>query len=118
MRTVPRQLWLPVIFAIIGIFRIHVIRQRAIMPSFVALERSEVEKDLSRCLDAIDREMHHLNQLCADWADWYDTYQFVQDQKETYLRTHYLALTYADAPKFSRSFFTSRATVTYTLSER
>ncbi len=61
---------------------------RAIMPHFFRLERDNAEKDLARCVDAIGREAHHLEQFCADWAVWDDAYQFAQDKGQSFIDTN------------------------------
>jgi len=75
--------------ALICLLVVYLLQQHVIMPSYVRLEREEAEKDLARCLDAIKRETHHLNQLCADWSVWDDTYQFVQDTNESYIQANF-----------------------------
>lgn len=56
-----------------------------VYPSFVALEEEEVQKDLSRCVDAIAREIEHLNSFTRDWGGWTDTYEFVNDRNAEYM---------------------------------
>ena len=55
------------------------IQHFVVSPSFVLLEENEARKDLTRCNQAIDREIHHLDVLCLDWSNWTDTYDYVQD---------------------------------------
>ena len=83
-----RMLGLIILLVISVILGIYALQRLVIMPSFISLERAEAEKDLSRCVDAIKRETHHLNQLCADWATWDDTYQFAQDKNEAFLKAN------------------------------
>ena len=55
----------------------YLVVNRIMMPSFVALERVEAEKDLQRLIDAVQNEVGHLNSFTQDWARWDDTYAFV-----------------------------------------
>lgn len=53
------------------------IQRQVVYRSFLELERREAQEDLSRCVEAIGREVEHLRLLCNDWAAWDDTYEFV-----------------------------------------
>jgi sensor domain CHASE-containing protein len=56
----------------------YVIQRFIIFPSFISLEQDEARKDTLRSMQAINREAHHLDSLCNDWAAWDDSYEFVQ----------------------------------------
>lgn len=62
----------------------YVIVKRVVLPAFENLEREEASKDMKRCVDAVKREIHHLDYLCFDWAAWDDTYEFVQEPTSEY----------------------------------
>ncbi|MEH6347309.1 MAG: CHASE4 domain-containing protein [Bermanella sp.] len=55
-----------------------------ILPSFNTLEQRQAETELQRVADAIQREVEHLELLATDWSIWDDTYQFAQDQNESF----------------------------------
>ena len=82
--------WLCFLVALIlfSILAAYALQCLVIIPSFVALEHDEAVKDLTRCFDAIAGEAQSLDQLCADWAIWDDTYQFAQDRNEPYLESN------------------------------
>jgi len=61
------------------------LRYLVILPSFSALEEADAGKDVSRVIDAINREAYHVGQQASDWSAWDDTYQFVQDGNEAYI---------------------------------
>ncbi len=71
-----------------------VVERTISQPSFAELEREEAKKDLERCVQAIDRELHHLDLLCFDWSAWDDTYRFVQDGDQGYVDTNLVASTF------------------------
>lgn len=48
-----------------------------VFPSFLSLERSEAEKDMERCVNAVRREIEHLDKFVLDWSAWDHTYEFV-----------------------------------------
>ncbi|MFZ5572553.1 MAG: response regulator [Thermodesulfobacteriota bacterium] len=66
----------------------YMLQYNVILPSFAALEKEEARKDLQRCLDAVQREAHHLSRLASDWAMWDDTYRFVQDRNPEYIESN------------------------------
>jgi sensor domain CHASE-containing protein len=61
-----------------------------IFPGFLDLEREEVQKDLKRCVQAIKREIHHLDSFCHDWSAWDDTYEFAVSRSEDYIKSNLL----------------------------
>ncbi len=64
------------------------IQKRVFYPIFVELERIEAEKDMKRCVEAIQRELFHLDSLCHDWAAWTATYEFIEDGNENYIENN------------------------------
>ena len=64
------------VFVLCGIAE-YAIHRLIIYPSFLALERKEAQKDLERSVQALQREIHHLDLLAHDWSAWDDTYKFV-----------------------------------------
>jgi len=65
-----------------------------IYPSFQKLETEEGEKNANRCVEAIEREIHHLNVLTHDWSAWDDTVEFVHDLNEEYIETNLVDSTF------------------------
>ncbi len=64
--------------------------------NYLSLERKEGRKDVSRCLEALQRETEHLWLLTNDWAAWDDTYRFVQDPGEDYIASNLVIETFVD----------------------
>lgn len=56
-----------------------------ILPPFITLEQSELAKSLDRCQKTIQLEAKTLSVIAKDWAEWNDTYQFVQDGNKEYI---------------------------------
>ncbi len=75
------------VFVLYGIvnFGIH---RSIIFPSFLSLEHEEAEKNVNRSVRAIEREIHHLDLLCSDWAGWDDTYEFIESYSDTYVKSN------------------------------
>ena len=55
---------------------------------FVQYERQDALKDADRVKKALNREIHHLNGFCHEWAAWDDTYAFVQDRNPKYVHAN------------------------------
>ncbi len=86
----PVGLKLKVLIILLAIWVLYIvadifIQQQVIFPSFISLEHSEAQKDIQRCVRAIDREIHHLTALTQDWSSWDDTYQFVKDKNKKFI---------------------------------
>lgn len=64
------------------------IQRFVIMPSYVALEREEAEKNMQRVVEAIGRELQLLDPSVADWAYWDDTYRFVDDRNPEFIESN------------------------------
>ncbi|MBI9074530.1 MAG: response regulator [Desulfatibacillum sp.] len=73
------------------------IQHLVIYPQFQALEHREAEKDIQRCVQAIDTEVGHLKALCNDWASWDDTYEFLQSHSQDYLDSNLALETFVNA---------------------
>ena len=56
----------------------------------------EAEKDLNRCLEALRREIHYLDEFAHDWAAWDDAYAFVQDGNMDFIRSNLVRTTFID----------------------
>ena len=81
-----------VLLILMGIFVLcgsaeYAIHRLIIYPSFLALERDEAQKDLERSVQALKREIHHLDSLAHDWSTWNDSYKFVRAPFEDYVRS-------------------------------
>ena len=70
------------------------IERLVILPSFVALQRTEAHKDIERCLHTIRNQTDSLGNLVADWSTWDDTYTFVQDENADYIKTNLVESTF------------------------
>jgi two-component sensor histidine kinase/sensor domain CHASE-containing protein len=65
----------------------YAIYRLILYPSVLALERDEAQKDLERSVQALKREIHHLDSLAHGWSAWDDTYKFVKTPFEDYVRS-------------------------------
>lgn len=64
-----------------------IIQWTIVSPAFDRIERSEASADLSRCHEALDRDMEHMAINAQDWAAWDDAYAFVNDRNEAFIKS-------------------------------
>ncbi len=69
---------------------------RIILPEFIKLENREAQAHLQRIFLALENELEHLKILDQDWAQWDDTYRFVQDRSPAYIEANLPDSTYND----------------------
>lgn len=73
------------VFAVYG-FIDYTIQRQVIRPSFQSLEDESARTDLERVIRALDRELTQLMTFSADWGNWIDTYQFMEDRNEDFIK--------------------------------
>jgi PAS domain S-box-containing protein len=64
------------------------ISRNILLESYTDLERQSTQRDVERVLTAYSQELSNLEITAADWAAWDDTYHFVADHNEEYIRSH------------------------------
>jgi PAS domain S-box-containing protein len=64
--------------------------------SFARLEAQEAQENLQRVLNAVELEAQELNAGVTDWANWDDSYAFVQDANPDYIEINLTASTFAN----------------------
>jgi len=73
-----------------GVFRHIVLR------SFIELEDRLAERDMNRCVAALEREIKLLDGFVHDWSSWDDSYRFVQDRNGDYIKANLLWQVFKD----------------------
>ncbi len=81
---------------ILSVVANHAIHKWIISASFLELERDEAQKDLDRSIEAIKREVYHLDSLCHDWAAWDDTCEFIASPSGDYIAANLAEDTFLD----------------------
>jgi len=61
-----------------------IVQRFFILPTYREFEEESARRDLTRCVDALRRELHHLDRFCQDWSAWDDTLSFVSGEKPEY----------------------------------
>lgn len=68
-----------------------------ILPDYENLEHNDIKTYYTRTQEAIGRTVEALNLLVVDWAHWNDTYEFMKDKNEAYIKDNIFNLrTYQD----------------------
>jgi len=71
-----------------------------LMNSFSSLEEKYLERDVLRAEHAFNEEIHRLEQIATDWAEWDTTYDFVKTRDPQYISSN-LALSTFQALKIT-----------------
>lgn len=87
--------------ALLALIAIHsavdlAIHRFVIFPRYNALERMFLQKDMDRCVEAIRREVKHLDTVTNDWAAWDDTCRFVENGDDNYIESNLGLQTFLD----------------------
>jgi len=75
------------LFAVLVAMQV-VIQERGIMPSFVALEQADARTSMTRVGYALERTLEGLESTAADWSDWGELFQFMQNRNPAFLATY------------------------------
>jgi len=80
------------VVAIFMILSIFFVLQTAMMSRILELENRYVTEHVQRTLNSIDGETERLASIAQDWAVWDDTYSFIIEGDESYIRRNALDL--------------------------
>jgi sensor domain CHASE-containing protein len=87
--TIKKKVVLILIFVFLAFGILEFLTQRFLVyPSFQLLQNENALKDSKRVVQAIKREVHHINKLCFDWAAWDDTYDFIKSFSKNYIEAN------------------------------
>lgn len=88
-----------ILVAVYGVFvsLIYVVYALFVSPFIDDLERVGAKKDIDRCIGAIDNELSHLGFICSDWANWDDTWMYMQGKMPEYVDTNFMLDTFYGA---------------------
>jgi PAS domain S-box-containing protein len=67
---------------------LYALSQSILMGSFVHLEEQEVEQDNRRVINALLDNLSELSIITTGWAQWNDTYQFIEDHNPAYVESN------------------------------
>lgn len=81
-----RLLSLTIIVCITGIMYLYFAPQEYVLSNFKELEINEFQLDISRIINSIKRENQFIESFVKDWSEWTDTYYFVEDHNQNYIK--------------------------------
>jgi signal transduction histidine kinase/sensor domain CHASE-containing protein len=61
---------------------------RVVMNQFQVLENQRVERNIRRFSAIFDDRLNQINAKLADWTIWDDTYRFISDKNDSYIRSN------------------------------
>ncbi|MBA4366990.1 MAG: hypothetical protein C0403_05055 [Desulfobacterium sp.] len=64
------------------------IQKMILLPSFLELEQDLTIKNTKRVIQAIDREIYHLDAFCHDWAAWDESYRYAASWSDDYIKNN------------------------------
>lgn len=63
---------------------------RVLIGDFLVLEEREMKENIFRATDALESKVENLSVKLSDWAQWDDTYEYIQDQNDDYIQSNLL----------------------------
>jgi two-component system NtrC family sensor kinase len=77
-----------IVLSMVLVATTYAVQAWVVMPAFAELERQGADRDIRRCIQAIERDIEGLSNTANDWASWDDSYQYVQDHNETFAKAN------------------------------
>jgi signal transduction histidine kinase len=93
---------------------LYFVSQGILMDSFNNLEEQDVSRNVQRVLNAFEQNINQLNIQNGDYAEWDDTYQFVQDRNQAYIDSNLVAETFTSLGIDFMAFINDANEVVYT----
>jgi len=62
------------------------VQRKIVLGKFKDLETQQAQKNLRRCIDAIEREALHIDSMAVDWACWEDTRNFLLTGENNFVK--------------------------------
>jgi len=96
MRMRKKMLTIMITMSIVMILTMYAASQFILLESFARLEEKNVQQNVERTLSALSNELAELSSKAGDYAEWDETYVFVQDANEEYIQNNLDAPTWAN----------------------
>ena len=75
---------------------LFVVSQTIFLRSATRLEEQDTRQNIERALNALSREIYHMESQVGDWAPWDDTYAFIDDASESYIQSNLIDTTFVN----------------------
>ena len=92
---------------------VYVGAQFILLDNYEALEKQRAEVNVKRCLNALSNELSELDSTASDWAAWDDTYAFIQDANDNYLKSNLVDDTFVNLRLNIMLFVNSTGNIVY-----
>lgn len=76
---------------------LYLLAQTILLNSFYTLETQYTRRNVERVLNLLEAYEANLAALAADWAEWDDTYRFIQDRNPAYIQSNLVEGTFTSA---------------------
>src|SRR3989304_6002029 len=96
MRMRRKMLVIMVMMSIVMTLTMYAASQFILLGSFARLEEKNVRQNVERTLSALSNELSELSSKVGDYAEWDETYVFVQDANDNYIQNNLDAATFAN----------------------
>ena len=96
MRMFTKMLAITAIAVIAGTAALYIGSQSIILGSFESLEEQYAQDNIERAINSLSTELSELSSKTADYAEWNDTYRFIQDGNEEYIQDNLEPSTWAN----------------------
>ncbi len=75
---------------------VFVLSRFILLQDFTKLEQNLAQQNVERATNALYMDIHSLERTTTDWASWDDTYAFVKDVNNDYIKTNLVAGTFTE----------------------
>ena len=99
-----KTLYIVGITNLILILLLYVHSRFIVLNSFARLEEQVIQQDVERALSALSDQAYTLDTMVFDWAAWDDTYAFIKDGNQDYVRSNLVDETFTN-PRLSLMLF-------------
>jgi signal transduction histidine kinase len=96
MRMRTKMLAIIAIWVVAATVALYAGSQFIVLSSFARLEEQNAQKNVERTLSALSNEFSELSSKAGDYAEWDETYTFIQDANKAYIEDNLDAATWAN----------------------
>ncbi|RPH49463.1 MAG: PAS domain S-box protein [Desulfobacteraceae bacterium] len=114
--TLSKKTYLIVCAAFIGLVSVlSFVASKALWKDFDVIEENSIKNHVSRVLNMIDYEYETLVTTAGDYAGWDDTYAFVQNKNEKYIKSNMTDSTFAQLKLNAVIILNTKGEVAYSM---
>lgn len=73
-----------------------IVAEFVVLPSFAELERNSAQRDLVRCVEAIQNELEFLGNQASDWGAWDEVYTYINDRNQKFADANFTPEVFAN----------------------